>query len=95
MIESRDNGKIIRETTAQAKSLQSYLDYFAGMADKIVGQQIPSPAPTSSCTPSGSRRRRRRDRAVELRRWHCSRGSSRHCWPPAALPWSSRPTSPR
>ncbi len=44
-IETRDNGKIIRETTAQAKSLESYLDYFAGMADKIVGQQIPSPTP--------------------------------------------------
>lgn len=43
--ETRDNGKIIRETTAQAKGLESYLDYFAGMADKIVGQQIPSPAP--------------------------------------------------
>lgn len=45
VIETRDNGKIIRETTAQAKSLESYLDYFAGMADKIVGQQIPSPSP--------------------------------------------------
>ncbi|MFW2383298.1 MAG: aldehyde dehydrogenase [Acidimicrobiales bacterium] len=43
--ETRDNGKIIRETTAQAKSLESYLDYFAGMTDKIVGQQIPSPSP--------------------------------------------------
>ena len=45
VIETRDNGKIIRETTAQAKSLESYLDYFAGVADKIVGQQIPSPSP--------------------------------------------------
>ena len=45
VIETRDNGKIIRETTAQANSLESYLDYFAGMADKIVGQQIPSPSP--------------------------------------------------
>jgi aldehyde dehydrogenase (NAD+) len=44
VIESRDNGTIIRETTAQAKSLQSYLDDFAGTADKIVGQQIPSPS---------------------------------------------------
>lgn len=44
-VETRDNGKIIRETTAQAKSLEGYLDYFAGMADKIVGQQIPSPSP--------------------------------------------------
>ncbi len=43
-VESRDNGKIIRETSAQAKSLQGYLDYFAGMADKIVGQQIPAPS---------------------------------------------------
>lgn len=44
-IETRDNGKIIRETTAQVASLESYLDYFAGMADKIVGQQLPSPSP--------------------------------------------------
>jgi (Z)-2-((N-methylformamido)methylene)-5-hydroxybutyrolactone dehydrogenase len=44
-VETRDNGKIIRETTAQAKSLESYFDYFAGLADKIVGQQIPSPSP--------------------------------------------------
>ena len=44
-IETRDNGKIIRETSAQAKSLQSYYDFFAGLADKIVGEQIPSPSP--------------------------------------------------
>lgn len=43
-LESRDNGKIIRETSAQAKSLATYLEYFAGMADKIMGQQIPAPA---------------------------------------------------
>lgn len=44
-IETRDNGKIIRETTGQAKSLQGFLDYFAGMADKLMGTQIPAPAP--------------------------------------------------
>jgi aldehyde dehydrogenase (NAD+) len=44
-IETRDNGKIIRETMAQAGSLQSYLDFFAGMADKIGGDQLPSPSP--------------------------------------------------
>ena len=43
--ETRDNGKIIRETTAQAKSLESYLDYFAGMTDKVTGDQLPSPSP--------------------------------------------------
>lgn len=44
-IETRDNGKIIRETTGQARSLQGFLDYFAGMADKLHGEQIPAPAP--------------------------------------------------
>jgi (Z)-2-((N-methylformamido)methylene)-5-hydroxybutyrolactone dehydrogenase len=44
-IETRDNGKITRETTALARSLQGYLDYFAGAADKLVGEQIPTPSP--------------------------------------------------
>lgn len=43
-IETRDNGKIIRETSAQTAGLGSYFDYFAGYADKISGTQIPSPA---------------------------------------------------
>lgn len=43
--ETRDNGKIIRETSAQAKGLQGYYDFFAGMADKIGGKQLPSPTP--------------------------------------------------
>jgi aldehyde dehydrogenase (NAD+) len=44
-VESRDNGKIIRETGAQAKGLQSYYDFFAGQADKIGGEKLPNPAP--------------------------------------------------
>ena len=44
VIESRDNGKIIRETSAQTAGLANYLDYFAGYADKLLGIQIPSPA---------------------------------------------------
>jgi aldehyde dehydrogenase (NAD+) len=44
-VETRDNGKIIRETTAQARGLQGYLDYFAGVADKVLGEQIPAPSP--------------------------------------------------
>ncbi|MCY4133887.1 MAG: aldehyde dehydrogenase [bacterium] len=44
-VETRDNGKIIRETSAQAKGLQGYYDFFAGMADKIGGEQLPSPSP--------------------------------------------------
>lgn len=45
IIESRDNGKIIRETSAQAAGLAGYLDFFAGYADKLMGTQIPAPAP--------------------------------------------------
>ena len=45
VVETRDNGKIIRETSAQAKGLQSYFDFFAGLADKVCGEQIPSPSP--------------------------------------------------
>ena len=45
IVETRDNGKIIRETSAQAKGLQGYYDFFAGMADKIGGEQLPSPSP--------------------------------------------------
>ncbi|MCY3861698.1 MAG: aldehyde dehydrogenase [bacterium] len=44
-VETRDNGKIIRETSAQAKGLQGYYDFFAGIADKIGGEQLPSPSP--------------------------------------------------
>ena len=44
-IETRDNGKIIRETSAQTAALKSYLDFFAGVADKIHGEQLPNPSP--------------------------------------------------
>ena len=44
-IETRDNGKIIRETSAQTASLKSYLDFFAGVTDKIHGEQLPNPSP--------------------------------------------------
>ena len=43
--ETRDNGKAIRETTGQVASLEPNLDYFAGVADKSMGQQIPNPLP--------------------------------------------------
>ena len=45
VIETRDNGKIIRETSAQTAALRSYLDFFAGVADKIHGEQLPNPSP--------------------------------------------------
>tara|TARA_B100000686_G_scaffold23882_1_gene22540 strand:+ start:1320 stop:2831 length:1512 start_codon:yes stop_codon:yes gene_type:complete len=41
LLECRDNGKILRETTAQVSYLHDYYRYFAGMADKIEGSTIP------------------------------------------------------
>ncbi|WP_375386025.1 aldehyde dehydrogenase [uncultured Microbacterium sp.] len=41
-IETRGNGKLIRETSAQAKALSQWLYYFAGVADKLEGEVIPS-----------------------------------------------------
>ena len=40
-IETRDNGKLIRETRAQISFLKDYYRYFAGMADKLQGDTIP------------------------------------------------------
>ncbi len=40
-IETRDNGKLIREMRAQMASLPQTYYYYAGMADKITGETIP------------------------------------------------------
>ena len=39
--ETRDNGKLIREMLGQARALPSYYYYYAGLADKILGETIP------------------------------------------------------
>jgi acyl-CoA reductase-like NAD-dependent aldehyde dehydrogenase len=44
-IESRDNGKLVRETAGQTQYLPAWLRYFAGLADKIQGATIPSDRP--------------------------------------------------
>lgn len=41
-IESRDNGKLLRETGGQTEYLPAWLRYFAGLADKLQGETIPS-----------------------------------------------------
>jgi acyl-CoA reductase-like NAD-dependent aldehyde dehydrogenase len=41
--ETRDNGKLIREMLAQARSLADYYYYYSGLADKIHGETIPLP----------------------------------------------------
>ena len=40
-LETRANGKIIRETTAQMNVIPNWFHYFAGAADKIFGETIP------------------------------------------------------
>ena len=40
-IESRDNGKLLRETTTQARFSARNYRFFAGLADKITGRTIP------------------------------------------------------
>ncbi|WP_312397266.1 aldehyde dehydrogenase [Kocuria sp.] len=43
--ESLDNGKLLREMRGQLKSLPEYLYYYAGLADKVQGSQIPTNSP--------------------------------------------------
>ena len=42
MLESLDNGKLLREMRGQMRSLPEYYYYYAGLADKIQGSQIPA-----------------------------------------------------
>lgn len=41
-LESTDNGKLLRESTGNMKSAARYYRYFAGYADKLHGEQIPT-----------------------------------------------------
>ncbi len=40
-LESRDNGKPIRDTRSEVRRAADWLTFFAGAADKIYGEQIP------------------------------------------------------
>jgi aldehyde dehydrogenase (NAD+) len=44
-LESRDSGKLLREFTGQMRLLPTWLRYFAGWADKLAGESIPSDKP--------------------------------------------------
>ncbi|MGX5358101.1 aldehyde dehydrogenase [Kocuria sp. KH4] len=41
-MESQDNGKLLREMRGQLTGLPEYLHYYAGLADKVQGSQIPT-----------------------------------------------------
>ncbi len=44
-IETRDNGKLLREMTGQCQALSEWYDFYAGAADKINGEVIASDKP--------------------------------------------------
>jgi aldehyde dehydrogenase (NAD+) len=44
-LESRDSGKLLREFTGQMGAIAAWYRYFAGWADKITGESIPSDKP--------------------------------------------------
>jgi acyl-CoA reductase-like NAD-dependent aldehyde dehydrogenase len=39
-LESRDNGKVLREMAGQMAALPKWFDYFAGLADKVAGRTL-------------------------------------------------------
>ncbi|HVV31143.1 MAG TPA: aldehyde dehydrogenase [Mycobacteriales bacterium] len=43
--ETRDNGKLLREMGGQVRSLSSWYDYYAGLADKIEGRVVDTGRP--------------------------------------------------
>jgi (Z)-2-((N-methylformamido)methylene)-5-hydroxybutyrolactone dehydrogenase len=45
VLETRDTGKIIRETSAQIAYVADYYQYYAGLADKIEGAHLPIDKP--------------------------------------------------
>jgi aldehyde dehydrogenase (NAD+) len=45
VLESTDNGKLLRETRAQCAAIADHIEYFAGAADKVEGTVIPSGKP--------------------------------------------------
>ena len=44
-LESRDSGKLLREFTGQMTAVAGWYRYYAGWADKLVGESIPSDKP--------------------------------------------------
>ena len=45
MLESRDSGKLLREFSGQMRAIPAWYRYFAGWADKIAGESVPTMQP--------------------------------------------------
>jgi hypothetical protein len=92
-LESRDNGKPLRQARTDVQVAARYFEFFAGIADKIMGNTIPL-GPGSSTTRSGSRSASRRRSFPGTIRSRLARGASLPRLPPAA-PWCSSPPRTR
>ena len=77
-IESRDNGKPVRDTLGEMQRAADWLTFFAGAADKVNGAQIPFKTASRSASSGPSCRGTRRS--------SCAAGSSARRSPPAT-PW--------
>ena len=49
-VETKDTGKLFRETNKQANYIAEYYDYFAGLADKVEGTVVPIDKPDMQVT---------------------------------------------
>jgi hypothetical protein len=66
IVETTDNGKLIREMEGQLRGLADYYHWFAGAADKIHGETIPVPPELPHLHRARAGRRGGGDHAVEL-----------------------------
>ena len=84
-LESRDNGKPLRQARTDVQVAARYFEFFGGVADKIMGNTIPL-GPGFSTTPSASRSASRRRSSRGTTRFRSARAAWRRRSPPAA-PW--------
>ena len=69
VVETTDNGKLIREMEGQLRGLADYYHYYAGAADKVGGETLAGRSrQLLRLHAARAARRRRRDHAVELAR---------------------------
>ena len=95
-LEVNDSGKLYREMIGQLNGLGGWYQYYAGLADKLEGRQIPSPNPNylvyTRREPVG---RGRRDHPLELPAAADDLEAGAGPGGRAARWWSSRPSTRR
>ena len=93
-VESRDNGKLLRETHGELDAIVRYFEYFGGVCQTVSARRARPPG-RSSPTPAASPWAWSARSSRGTRRCTCWRGRSRPRWPAATWWCSSRPTRRR